>query len=201
MGEHAGQPAVLVFDTHGAVFARLRELDLEASLWRITDSRAIAALAGMDLAIHAAGDRADWETARALAERCSTVVLAQRPSRADAEEALRSGLAGYLDASLPPDVLRRALRGVLKGELAYSRDVVGAWLKTVRAPRRSDRIEALTPRQRQIIGLIAQGASDKEIGSALGIATATAQKHVTNILERLQVPNRAAAVAAVAARF
>src|SRR2546429_143377 len=42
-----------------------------------------------------------------------------------------------------------------------------------------------------------QGAADKEIGQALGIATATAQRHVSNVLRRLDVPNRAAAVGAV----
>jgi len=45
------------------------------------------------------------------------------------------------------------------------------------------------------VALIATGASDKEIGAALGIATATTQKHVARLLKRLDVPNRAAAVA------
>ena len=191
------QPAVLVLDVEGSIFAQVRGLGLGASLWRITDARRVAALGGMDLAIYAVSDQVDWSAARALGERCWTVLLAQRPRRDEAEEALRHGLAGYLDAALPADVLRRALNGVLRGELAYSRDTVGSWLKSARAPARAGRIDALTPRQRQIIRLIADGASDKEIGSALGIATTTAQKHVTNILDRLAVPNRAAAVAAV----
>ncbi len=197
MGAQSRQPAVLVLDADGRVFTQVRELGLQASLWRITDARRVDALGGMDLAIYAVSDQVDWSAARALGERCWTVLLAQRPRRDEAEEALRHGLAGYLDAGLPADVLRRALNGVLRGELAYSRDTVGSWLKSARAPAREGRIDALTPRQRQIIRLIAEGASDKEIGSALGIATTTAQKHVTNILDRLAVPNRAAAVAAV----
>lgn len=43
--------------------------------------------------------------------------------------------------------------------------------------------------------MIAKGAADKEVARALGISTATAQKHVTNLLKRLNVPNRAAATA------
>jgi DNA-binding NarL/FixJ family response regulator len=70
------------------------------------------------------------------------------------------------------------------------------WRRLERDAARS--VTALTPRQHEIVSLIARGATDKEIGAALGIATATAQKHVTNILQRLQVPNRAAAVAATA---
>lgn len=197
MGAQHGQPAVLVLDRDGTAFAQIRELGLGASLWRITDPRRIAAIGGMDVAIYAVADQVDWSAAQALGDRCWTVLLTQVPRRGEAEEALRHGLAGYLDAALPNDVLRRALSGVLRGELAYSREAIGAWLTSVRAPARRGRIEVLTPRQQQIVRLIADGASDKEIGSALGITTATAQKHVTNILDRLAVPNRAAAVAAV----
>ncbi len=53
----------------------------------------------------------------------------------------------------------------------------------------------LTTRELQVLALVAQGAANKEIGLVLGISTATAGKHVSNILERLNVPNRAAAVA------
>lgn len=62
-------------------------------------------------------------------------------------------------------------------------------------PHYSGRALALTPRQREVVMLIAQGAADKEIARTLGITTATAQKHVTNLLKRLNVPNRAAAAA------
>ena len=67
--------------------------------------------------------RVDWSVADALGERCATVILASRPSIADARDGFAHGLAGYLDASLSTDVLRRALRGVLSGELAYGRDI------------------------------------------------------------------------------
>jgi DNA-binding NarL/FixJ family response regulator len=53
----------------------------------------------------------------------------------------------------------------------------------------------LTPRQSQIVELIATGATDKEIAAQIGVRTATAQKHVARLLKRLGVRNRAAAVA------
>jgi len=195
------QSAILVLDAGGGVFARLREIGLPGSLWRVTDAKRLAGLGGMDLGIYAVDDRVDWAIADALSDRCTTVILAARPSNADARDGFAHGLAGYLDASLPVDVLRRALRGVLNGELDYGRDIVGSWLGEMRSPSRTRAVASLTPRQQQIVALIAQGASDKEIAGTLGIATATAQKHVTNILERLRVPNRAAAVAAVSTRF
>ena len=201
MGEETRQSAILVVDADGSVFGRLREVGLPGALWRVTDTKRLAGLGGMDLGIYAVDDRVDWAVADALSERCATVILARHPSVADARDGFAHGLAGYLDASLSTDVLRRALRGVLNGELAYGRDIIGSWLHEMRSPSRTRAVASLTPRQQQIVALIAQGASDKEIGGTLGIATATAQKHVTNILERLRVPNRAAAVAAVSSRF
>jgi DNA-binding NarL/FixJ family response regulator len=87
----------------------------------------------------------------------------------------------------------------LRGESAYSRAVLSDRIRVElgTASSRGARTLELTPRQREVVALIATGASDKEIRTALGIATA--QKHVTHLLKRLDVPNRAAAVAATLA--
>lgn len=193
--------SVVVVDPVGAIFASLRELGIATSLWRVLDGRRLAAFSGLDLAILAVYDRVPWGIADMLTQQATTLAIATAFDREEATTALSRGLIGYLDASLGPDALRRAIAGALKGEPAYSREITGAWLRSRRmASMRADESIDLTPRQRQIVALIARGATDKEIAGALGIATATAQKHVTNILERLNVPNRAAAVAAVAGR-
>ncbi len=88
-----------------------------------------------------------------------------------------------------------AIRGIRAGEVAFSRAALGAWLRKRGEDPSNAATAKLTPRQRQIMALVARGASDKEIGGVLGIATATAQKHVANLLRRLGAPNRAAAVA------
>jgi DNA-binding NarL/FixJ family response regulator len=195
----AGRVAVVVLDPLGAVFTTLRELGLTVSLWRVLDARRLPALSSVDLAVLAVYDRIDWSVADALVERAPTLAISTNFSRDDATTSLGHGLIGYLDASLTLDALRRAVSGVLKGEPAYARDITGMWLRARRASTvNAERSVDLTPRQRQIVALIARGGTDKEIASALGIATATAQKHVTNILERLNVPNRAAAVAVIA---
>ena len=197
----ASQQSVLVLDPVGNVFSALRDLGLTASLWRVVDRSRIPALSGVDLAVYAVYDRVDWTVAEDLVARAPTIIMTTSLSHDDATEALTHGLVGYLDAALPLDALRRSVFGVLRGEPAYSRDVTGAWLRARRlAALSASRDSGLTPRQRQIVALIARGSTDKEIAAVLGIATATAQKHVTNILERLQVPNRAAAVAAVSSR-
>ena len=194
-----GRSSIVVLDPVGAVFDVLRGLGLAVSLWRVLDARRLPAIAGVDLVVLAVYDSVDWTLADTLVERTPTLAIATNFSRDEATTALGHGLIGYLDASLSTDALRRAVGGALVGEPAYARDVTGAWLRARRAAAiRTETSVDLTPRQRQIISLIARGATDKEIAGALGIATATAQKHVTNILERLNVPNRAAAVAAVA---
>jgi DNA-binding NarL/FixJ family response regulator len=103
-----------------------------------------------------------------------------------------------MDLGVSSRAMRRALVGALRGEPAYSRAVLSERIRIElgTAASRGARTLKLTPRQREVVALIATGASDKEIGTALGIATATAQKHVTHLLKRLDVPNRAAAVAA-----
>ena len=104
----------------------------------------------------------------------------------------------YLDLGVSSRAMRRAVVGALRGEPAYSLAVLSDRIRIDlgTAASRGARTLELTPRQREVVALIATGASDKEIGTALGIATATAQKHVTHLLKRLDVPNRAAAVAA-----
>ncbi|MGH2499911.1 MAG: helix-turn-helix domain-containing protein, partial [Candidatus Limnocylindria bacterium] len=102
------------------------------------------------------------------------------------------------DASVGDDAFRRAVLAALRGEPAYSRRALGDRLRARPGAFNAVRVLALTPRQREVVTLIAGGAADKEIARALGITTATAQKHVTNVLRRLDVPNRAAAVAVLA---
>ena len=127
-----------------------------------------------------------------------TVVIGLRDDRLAAARAIDVGAFGYLSAGLPSSAVRRAIAGALRGEPAYSRAILAERLRSQlgAVAARASRAVTLTPRQREVVALIAKGASDKEIALTLGIATATAEKHVMHVLKRLDVPNRAAAVAA-----
>jgi len=196
-----GRVSIVVLDPLGSVFETLRDLSLNSSLWRLVNARRLPGLTGVDLVVYAVYDQVDWTLVKTLLQRAPTLVITTSFSTPDATQALNHGLVGYLDASLKAEPLRRAIIGALNGEPAYAREVTGVWLRARRqAALTAVEDSDLTPRQRQIVSLIATGATDKEIGGSLGIATATAQKHVTNILERLRVPNRAAAVAVIASR-
>src|SRR5207249_10015820 len=96
--------------------------------------------------------------------------------------ALSVGAFGYLDRGLSARAMRRAIRGALRGEPAYSRAVLGERIRAEisTSASRATRVLALTPRPREVVALVATGAPDQEISLSLGIATATAQKHVTD---------------------
>ncbi len=192
--------AILVWDERGEVFAALRRTGLSLPLWRVSQAPANGDLEAVDLAIAALHRPSDWGVVAKLARRVPTVIVAASPDPRDASRALSLGAFGYLDPGLSTRALRRAVSGALHGEPAYSRTVLGGWIRSeIGSSSRSSAVLALTARQREVVDLIATGASDKEIASALGIATATAQKHVARLLHRLRVPNRAAAVAATRA--
>ena len=152
------------------------------------------------LAIFAVYGPADWKRLPTCSRAMATVVVATTVEKRDAARARMAGAFGLLHTGLPAPALRRAIAGALNGEPAYSRAALGEQIKAeLDATIGKQHIE-LTPRQREIVGLIARGASDREIGSRLGITTSTTQKHVQGLLRRLDVPNRAAAVAATMSR-
>jgi DNA-binding NarL/FixJ family response regulator len=186
---------VLVVDTSGLVFSLLRSAKIGVALWRITNRSKLPDLAGIGLAVVASYDRPDWALVAQLVDLAPTVIVTSAPDDEHAGRAVALGAFGYIPAALAPDALRRAILGALHGEPAYSRRLLAERLRLITKPQFSGNALSLTPRQREVVTLIARGAADKEIARTLGITTATAQKHVTNLLKRLKVPNRAAAAA------
>ena len=190
------QSTTVVVDATGDIYRRLVALDLPSALWRVAETRLVELSVSPTCVVYAAHGAPRWDELEALP--WPTLVITTAYRQEDAAEALRHDLVGYLDATMPADVFDRAVRGaVAYGEPAYPRALLGAWMRERRAAaaERGADVPGLTSRQREIMSLIAVGATDKEIASRLGIAQTTAQKHVTKILQRLRVPNRAAAVA------
>ena len=184
---------ILVVDSSGRLFNLVRSLALDVPLWRVT-TRADHDLKDIGLVIVAVYGDPDWDVVAELSERRATVLLAQDPVARDAASAAAAGAFGYIDVHWSPEAIRRAILGAMRGEHAYSRRVIAEIIR-IRRHSQAANVLPLTPRQREVILLIAKGAADKEIARSLGIKTTTAQKHVTNLLKRLNVPNRAAAVA------
>jgi len=193
----AVRPAsVAVIDPIGAVCQRIRQGLSPAVSGGV---HAVGRRGGLDsdadLRIAVLDPQRDWAFVEQLCAAGPTLVVAPAVTTADALTAIDLGARGCLDLTVSSAALGAAIRGIIAGEVAFSRAALGVWLRRQAGAQSGGANARLTPRQRQIVRLIARGASDKEIAGTLGIATATAQKHVANLLARLGAPNRAAAVA------
>jgi len=116
--------------------------------------------------------------------------------------AVRAGADGFLCKDQAPDRLVRALSGVFDGEAALSRSMAGHLVRDVRDGQRRIALasrfphrERLTPRQLEILQLIAAGNSTSEIASQLCLSPETVRWHVKSILRKLRAKNRAEAAA------
>ena len=127
------------------------------------------------------------------------VMLTVSDSERDMIDALARGAAGYLTKDLTPEALLRALRGTQQGELAMSRRFAARAMKHfVEAARRGrggrgGSIEGLSPRENDVLRMLADGLTDKEIAQALVISPRTVETHVSNVLHKLGVRKRAEA--------
>ncbi|WP_019644228.1 response regulator transcription factor [Novispirillum itersonii] len=148
----------------------------------------------------------------AAAAPAPVAVVSAEESPDIALQVLALGGAGYLPKSLPEDVMRAALSLVLAGgtyvpPLVTSRAAAPAALPqlgggVMRSPspdvavRGTRGVSSLTPRQRDVLDLIIEGMSNKEIADRLQVAEATIKVHVTAILRAFGVNSRAKAISA-----
>ncbi len=128
------------------------------------------------------------------------VMLTVSGSERDMIDAISRGAAGYLTKDLSPEALLRALKGAHRGELAMSRRFSGRVLRHFADAARRGRaaggagaLEGLSPRENDVLRMLADGLTDREIATALIISPRTVETHVSNILHKLGVRNRAEA--------
>ena len=132
------------------------------------------------------------------------VMLTTSDEERDLVEALRSGASGYLLKDMEPDALVMALRSIVAGETVVAPSLTPALARVVQGREPEPSVEeegpfdVLTPRESEILALLAAGLSNRGIGDSLGISEGTAKVHVKAILRKLGVTSRvAAAVLAV----
>jgi len=114
-------------------------------------------------------------------------------------DALRAGASGFLLKSSPPRELAGAIRTVAAGEALLAPEITRAMIEDfVQRPRPGaatpDLLTALTPRELEVLGLIARGRSNGEIAADLFLSEPTVKTHVTRILAKLQLRDRVHAV-------
>lgn len=130
------------------------------------------------------------------------VMLTTSDDEKDLIEALRNGAGGYLLKDMEPDDLVVALKDVLKGETIVAPNLVQILAKFHQGDDTeiniSNLISTLTPRENEILELLADGQSNKLIAKNLGISDGTVKLHVKSILRKLEIHSRVeAAVIAV----
>lgn len=120
------------------------------------------------------------------------------PGPKSAYLAARAGCHGLVAREVSSEAFRRAIDAARQGELVFPRSAIASLfgLNKKRAKENgSGRPQTLTPRQRQVVDLIAQGSTDREIALALRISESTAHKHVQNALRRANARTRSQLVA------
>jgi DNA-binding NarL/FixJ family response regulator len=123
------------------------------------------------------------------------VVLTVSDSDHSLFDAVKSGAQGYLLKSVEPQALLDTIRGVVRGEASISPAMATRLLDhlargTPQTAPPGTPGARLTPREQEVLGLVALGKSNKEIAAALGIAENTVKNHLKNILEKLHLENR-----------
>ncbi len=130
------------------------------------------------------------------------IMLTVSEDAEDLLEALRAGARGYLLKNIETDCLVDSIRRAVNGESVMSSQMASKLADAMRAPQKraiSDASpEKLTPREREIIVMLAKGASNKEVARTLDLAESTVKIHVQGILRKLNLTSRVqAAVYAV----
>jgi DNA-binding NarL/FixJ family response regulator len=106
---------------------------------------------------------------------------------------IRAGARGYVTKTIAPDELLDAIERVRSGDAVFSPRLAGFVLDAFAdiAPAAADpELEQLTPREREVLRLIARGYAYKEVAKDLGISSKTVETHVSSVLRKLQLSSR-----------
>ncbi|MEU4949220.1 response regulator transcription factor [Streptomyces lavendulae] len=128
---------------------------------------------------------------RGLANPARVLIVTSFTEQRTVVPALRAGAAGYLYKDIDPDALAGAIRSVHAGHVLLQPEVAEALLAAQDdQPAGAGRPGALTERERELLGLIADGRSNREIARALVLSEKTVKTHVSNILMKLDLSDR-----------
>ncbi|MEO8850263.1 MAG: response regulator transcription factor [Allobranchiibius sp.] len=118
------------------------------------------------------------------------IILTTYETDADILAAIEAGAAGYLLKDAPPEELAAAVRTAAAGQSALAPAIVHRLMGRMRTPAVS-----LSARETQVLTLVADGLSNKDIGSQLFLSEATIKSHLVHIYDKLGVESRTSAVA------
>jgi DNA-binding NarL/FixJ family response regulator len=193
---------VLIADDHPVVRAGLQGMllgqpDIQVVGEAVTGAEAIAmteqlrpSVVLMDLRMPEMDGVSATVRIRERQPQTHVLVLTTYDGDADILRAIEAGATGYLLKDTPRDDLFRAIRAAAKGESFLTPAVATRLIGRVRAPVE----DPLSDREVEVLTLVAQGASNKEVAKQLWISEATVKTHLIHIFGKLGVSDRTAAV-------
>jgi len=207
----SGRVRVMLVDDHALVRAAVRQaitapdVEMVAEAATAEDALQIAMqvrpdvllvdidLPGMD------GIRLVRELAPRLPETRILMLTVSATDR-DLVEAIRAGASGYLTKDLAPEALLGAVRGIVSGELVMDRRMAARLVKRlVESPHgggshtHDPDLAALSAREAEVLHVLAEGLTDRQIAETLTISPRTVETHVSSILHKLRAKNRSEA--------
>ncbi|MGZ5317221.1 MAG: response regulator [Actinomycetota bacterium] len=148
----------------------------------------------MDLTMPGMGGLEATRAIKAELPDIKVVILTVSEADEDLFEAIRSGAHGYLVKSTPSEDFFELLEALDRGEAPLSRGLAGKIVRYLASGGAGD-AAALTPREDEVLRLVAEGRTNHDIATALEVTDATVKFHMSNILAKLHLENRAQVVA------
>ncbi|MEU0398193.1 response regulator transcription factor [Streptomyces sp. NPDC006208] len=127
---------------------------------------------------------------RELANPAKVLIVTSFTEKRTVVPALRAGASGYVYKDVDPEALAGAIRSVHAGHVLLQQEIAGALLSDDDPVGSTGRGSTLTEREREVLGLIADGRSNREIARALVLSEKTVKTHVSNILMKLDLVDR-----------
>ena len=190
---------LLVADDHEVVRQGLRTfLGLDADLELVgeaRDGREAVEMAGrlkpdvvlMDLVMPEMDGIAATDAIHRDFPEVQVIALTSVLENASVADALRAGAIGYLLKNASPQNLHRGIRAAVAGQVFLSPEAAAQLVRQVKAPESP---EPLTPREIEVLRLLALGRANKQIAREMGVGEETVKTHVSNILGKLQAGSR-----------
>jgi len=115
------------------------------------------------------------------------LVFSGYSSREHVQQAMKAGVHGIVHKNASIEELEEGIRRVLAGESFMSRQILEVLRDLMLRPEVTDNLERLTPRERELLQLVAEGNTTKEIAARLNISIKTADTHRTNVMNKLNI--------------
>jgi DNA-binding NarL/FixJ family response regulator len=200
----SGKIRVLIVDDHAILREGVRALlQLQADIEVVGEAgdgaQAIEAVARldpdvvlMDIAMPGLGGIEAALELKKLGRRAKVLILSQYEDREYVRRLLKAGVAGYVLKKSAGAELANAIRAVHRGGLVLDPEVARTAMEEggPASPGGADPYDTLTDREKQVLKLVAEGRSNKEVAEVLGISVKTAMSHREHVMEKLGVHNR-----------